>query len=440
METSSMSDSLTTRRDFLQASAAGAALFATAPARAAAANDRIRICLVGCGGRGTHVADVFRKLKNVEVAWVCDPDSSRLGRAAESFSVAAGRAVADLRTALEDNSLDAVLVATPDHWHAPASILALDAGKHVYVEKPCSHNLREGRLLVQAAERNSRHVQHGTQSRSTGMMHEAVAMLRDGAIGTVLATRAWNIQRRGTIGRQKPSDPPAGFDYDLWVGPAPFVPYQENRVHRGWHWWYDFGTGDMGNDGVHDIDYARWGLGVDTHPTLISAVGGKYVFEDDQQFPDTQQVTFEYPGDGQPGSRRMLIYEQRLWSTNYPHNVDSGVEFYGTKGQMFLSRRGKVLLTGDRNERIDVKIAGEAQNEVAHVANFCDAVRGLAKPNAPAIVGHLSAGLCHLGNIATRLGRSLRFDPAAERFIGDDEANQHVSRAYRQHWGTPREA
>jgi len=148
----------------------------------------------------------------------------------------------------------------------------------------------------------------------------------------VLVVKAWNIQKRNSIGHGKPGDAPVGLDYDNWVGPAAMVPYQENRVHDGWHWWYDFGTGDMGNDGVHDIDYARWGLGVTTHPSKVTAVGGKYFFDDDQQFPDTQQVTFEYPGDGKPGNRRMFIYEQRLWSTNYPHNVDSGVEFYGTDG------------------------------------------------------------------------------------------------------------
>jgi predicted dehydrogenase len=328
-------------------------------------------------------------------------------------------------------------VATPDHWHSPAAILACNAGKHVYVEKPCSHNVREGRLLVEAARKNKRVVQHGTQVRSTKMMQEAVQLLRSGAIGDVLVAKVWNIQRRGTIGKGTPSEPPKSFDYDMWLGPVPHVPYQANRVHDGWHWWYDFGTGDMGNDGVHDLDYGRWGLGVEVHPTAVSALGGKFVTDDDQQFPDTQQVTFEYAGDGKPGSRKLLIYEQRLWSTNYPHNVDSGVEFQGTKGQMFLSRRGKIQVWGDRNAKIDPKIAGEEQNAPAHMANFLDAVREKATANGEIALGHLTSTLAHLGNVATRLGRTLRFDGQSESIPNDEEANALLTRSYREHWAKP---
>jgi predicted dehydrogenase len=341
---------------------------------------------------------------------------------------------------LDDKTVDAVIVATPDHWHSPASILACEASKHVYVEKPISHNIREGRLLVEAAQRNKTLVQHGTQSRSTSMMIQAVDLLRQGAIGKVLVAKCWNIQRRGTIGRGQNTDPPGGLDYDNWVGPAPMIPYRTNRVHNRWTWWYHFGTGDMGNDGVHDIDYTRWGLGVQTHPSKVSALGGKFVWDDDQEFPDTQQVTFEYPGDGSPGDRRLLIYEQRLWSTNYPHQCDSGAEFYGTSGQMFLSRRGKIQVLGDGNKPVEVSIKAEAQNDTAHVQNFCDAIRQGATLNADALTGHLSTSLCHLGNIATRLSRSLNFDPKTEKILGDEEANALVRREYRDHWGTPRNA
>jgi predicted dehydrogenase len=188
------------------------------------------------------------------LAYVCDVDGERLARA-KDLGGKSPKAVADLRTILDDSAVDAVIVATPDHWHSPAAILACEAKKHVYCEKPCSHNVREGRLLVEAARRNDRVVQHGTQVRSTPMMIEAVRKLREGVIGDVLVAKVWNIQRRGSIGRGAPSEPPAGFDYDNWVGPATMIPYQANRVHGGWHWWYHFGTGDMGNDGVHDIDY-----------------------------------------------------------------------------------------------------------------------------------------------------------------------------------------
>jgi predicted dehydrogenase len=437
----------TTRRTFLQQTAVGlagaAALGSVRTAyadseRQGGASQTLRFGLIGCGGRGTHVADIFCGNENVQLAYLCDADQNRLEAAAQHFSGQAPKPVKDLRQVLDDKEVDAVLVATPDHWHSPAAILACEAGKHVYVEKPCSHNVREGRLLVEAARRKNCIVQHGTQVRSTAMMQQGVQMLREGAIGTVLASKAWNIQRRGSIGRQQPSQPPAALDYDLWVGPAPMIPYQENRTHNGWHWWHHFGTGDMGNDGVHDIDYARWGLGVETHPSEITAAGGKFFFDDDQEFPDTQQVTFVYPGDGKPGSQRMLIYEQRLWSSSYPYNVDSGAEFYGTAGIMFLSRRGKIQVRNEKNESLDVKIEPEAQNEVAHVANFIDSVRNGGKPNAEIEIGHLTASLCHLGNMATRLRRTLNFDPQSEQIVGDDEANQLVRRSYREHWGTPK--
>jgi len=428
----------TNRREFLELSAAATAALAAAPLRAAGgANEKLVVGLIGCGGRGTHDAGLFKDTPNVELAYVCDVDESRRQSVAAKLGVESRRAVGDLRKILDDKSVDAVIIATPDHWHSPAAILACNAGKHVYVEKPISHNIREGRMLVEAAQRNQRLVQHGTQVRSTSTIAQAVKLLRDGIIGDVLVAKCWNIQLRRTIGRGQPGQPPSGLDYDNWVGPASLVAYQKNRCHDGWHWWYHFGTGDMGNDGVHDIDYTRWGLGVETHATKISASGGKYFFEDDQEFPDTQQVTFEYPGDGKPGSKRMLIYEQRLWSTNYPHNTDSGAEFYGSKGQMYLSRRGKIEVRGERNAPIEVKLELKQQDDAAHVRNFCDAIRGGGKVNADALTGHLTSSLCHLGNIATRLGRSLTFNPQTEQFVDDKEANALVSRSYRDHWGTP---
>jgi predicted dehydrogenase len=310
----------------------------------------------------------------------------------------------------------------------------------VYVEKPISHNLREGRLLVEAARRNNCIVQHGTQVRSTPMITQGVKLLRDGIIGEVLVSKAWNVQLRGGIGRANPSNPPATLNYNDWVGPAPMIPFQTNR-YGGWHWWHHFGTGDMGNDGVHDIDYARWGLGVEVHPSKVSALGGKYYFDDDQEFPDTQQVAFEYLGkDG--AKPRMLIYEQRLWSTNYPgsYNCDSGAEFYGTNGRMFLSRRGKIQVIGPDNRPIDVAVPGVEQDTESHIANFLDCARTGAPPNADAEIGHLSSALSHLGNIATRLGRGFAFDGDKEQIVGDEEANALLKREYRSHWGTPKDA
>lgn len=435
------------RRSFLQQSATAVAstaalshvvtLAAAAPAPKSA-NDKLNVALIGCGGRGTNVASRFKSTANVELVAVCDVDASRREAAAKNLGVSANRLFSDMRRVFDDKTIDAVIIATPDHWHSPAAILACDAGKHVYVEKPISHNLRESRLLVEAAARNKTFVQHGTQCRSTPMMIEAVKLLREGIIGEVLVAKCWNIQRRGPLPPGKDTEPPAGFDYDSWVGPATMIPYRTNRVHARWTMWYHFGAGEAGNDGVHDLDYTRWGLGVETHPDKISAQGGKFFFNDEQEFPDTQQLTFEYSGDGKFGTKRMLIYEQRLFSTNYPHNCDSGAEFYGTKGQMFLSRRGKVEILNDKNKPVEHQITPAAQNDQLHAKNLCDAIRGEAKLNADALTGHLSTALCHLGNISTRVGRSLRFDPQKEQISGDDEANKLLRREYRDHWGTPR--
>ncbi|MEK6236752.1 MAG: gfo/Idh/MocA family oxidoreductase, partial [Planctomycetales bacterium] len=246
---------------------------------------------------------------------------------------------------------------------------------------------------------------------------------------------------RRNIGHSQPSAPPEHLSYDLWVGPAPLLPHQSNRLHYSWHWWRNFGTGDMGNDGVHELDYARWGLGVETHPALVSGVGSKYFFDDDQEFPDTQTVAFDYPGDGAFGQRRQLIFEMRIWSTNSPQNIDNGVEFYGTKGRMFLSKRGKLEVFGERDKPIEAKLKGAEPNLLSHHVDFLDAIRSDRRPNADIEIGHLSASLCHLGNTCAQLGRSIQFDPASEKAIDDAEANQLLQGVYREnHWAAPKDA
>ncbi len=429
-----------TRRKFMRQTGAGvlgATAMSVAPAaQAARANDKLVAALIGCGGQGPGVAGGVKGAGNVEIAYCCDPDDNRARRTAKELG---GKAISDLRVILDDKSVDAVVVATPDHWHAPASILALDAGKHVYVEKPCSHNVREGRLLVEAAKRTGRVVQHGTQSRSSGLIVQAIEMLRDGVIGDVLVAKAYNVQRRGSIGKHAPSSPPPGFDYDMWIGPAAMVSYQKNRHHYSWHWWYDFGTGDAGNDGVHEIDIARWGLGVKTHPTTIAGLGGKYFFDDDQEFPDTVNVSFDYPGDGKVGSRRQLVFEMRLWSRyGLIEGNDNGNAFYGTKGWMFVTKRGKLKVYDERNREIEIK--RERPRLHGHRDDFVKAIRNGTTPRASIEKGHLSSSLCHLANIAVRLGRSLRFDPEKEVFLGDAAASRLLSRKYRDggQWAIPK--
>ena len=431
------------RRQFRKGAGLGFAALTTFHAEALAAapaspQDRIQVGVIGPGGMGSSHLQALLDRQDVLVSHVCDVDSTRLAAAAQVVrdkSAHAPQAVTDLRRILDDQAVDAVFIATPDHWHAPATILACAAGKHVYVEKPCAHNLREGRLMVEAARRADRVVQVGTQSRSTEHVIAAMRALREGIIGDVLVAKAWNSQRRGSIGHQQPTDPPDHLDFDLWLGPAPAQPYQANLLHSVWRWWYAFGAGDIGNDGVHDMDLARWGLGVETHPSRITALGGKYFFDDDQQWPDTQYVVFEYSGAAPSGTPRQLVFEQRIWSPYVQEGHENGNAFYGTKGMMILGKKSGWKVVLERNE------PGPSMEGTfalpGHHQNFFDCIRSGQRPNADIEIGHLTASLCHLGNIATRVGRALQFDPTREQVLGDDEAAAMIRRTYRDHWATP---
>src|SRR5262245_32656532 len=305
---------MTTRRSFLKASAAAVAVPAVAPA--VGKPDTLTVALIGCGGMGKNHLKLLAANKQLKIAHVCDVDVKRLEEAAKIATDGGHKVtpVKDLRTVLDNRAVNAVWIATPDHWHAPAAILAADAGKHVYVEKPCSHNLREGRLMVDAGVRNKVVIQVGTQSRSTRTCQEAMARLKDGAIGEILVAKAWNSQKRRDLGHVKPADPPPHIDFDMWLGPAPVAPFYANRVHGTWRFFMDYGVGDIGNDGVHDIDVAVWGLGVETLPNRVTALGGKYFFDDDQEWPDTQYVVCEYDAGNSGKKPRQLIFEQRIWS------------------------------------------------------------------------------------------------------------------------------
>jgi predicted dehydrogenase len=339
------------RRNFLNQSAGfvtAAALASAAKLGLAAAGDPLNIAVIGPGGMGSNHLNLLAVRKDVRVKYVCDADGNRAASAAKVVEQNGGSAkpIKDMRQVFDDKSIEAVWIATPDHWHSPAAILAVEAGKHVYVEKPVSHNIREGRLLLEAARKNKKVVQVGTQSRSTPTVARAIEIIKSGEIGDVLVAKAWNSQLRNSIGHQQPSDPPAYLDFDLWLGPAPERKYQTNLLPGVWRWWYDFGCGDIGNDGVHDIDVARWGLGVTTPPSTVAALGSKFFFDDDQQFPDTQYCVFEWPGDGKPGNKRQLIFEQRDWSPYVQEGYENGAAFYGTKGQLIMGHSSgfKVLV------------------------------------------------------------------------------------------------
>jgi predicted dehydrogenase len=444
-----------TRREFLKqagaaatvlgaaGSAARPAFAADAAAKPAGANERFVIAVIGPGGQGLKVTKTMLETKKCEVAWVCDVDQNRRQGAADELSELQSRTpkmAKDMRQVFDDKDVDAVVIGLPDHWHAPATILACDAGKHVYVEKPASHNVREGRLMIEAAKRNKRVVQVGTQSRSNDFLIEGIKRLREGAIGEVLIAKAWNSQLRTNIGRKPTSEPPKELDYENWLGPAPFTPYSANKLHSIWRWWHDYGTGDIGNDGVHDIDIARWGLGVEQHPNRVAYAGGQLVLTDtDQQWPDTYYVAFEYdlPGAGGAGKKKQLVYEQRTWSPYTQEGSDNGNCFYGTKGMMQMSKRWGWRIFGEQNKEQD-SMKSPGLLILPHCENFLAAIKDGATLNADIESGHLSSCLSHLGNIASRTGRGFAFDPEKEQVIGDDAANKLVRREYREHWGTPR--
>jgi predicted dehydrogenase len=434
----------TNRRTFLQqAGAAGAvALSAATYARAANANERFTVALVGCGGMGNNHLRTLAKQKDVTIAYLCDADTQRMAASAKIVEDANKQRpmhIADMRKVNADKKVDAIFIATPDHWHAPATILALAAGKHVYVEKPCSHNIREGRLMIDAARRARKICQVGTQTRSSEHALAAMELLHKGAIGEILAVRVWNSQLRRNIGHQKPSKPPANLDFDLWLGPAPVVQYQSNMLHGIWRWWYDFGTGDMGNDGVHDLDIGCWGLGVTgQHPVKVAALGGKYFFDDDQQFPDTQTVVFEYEPATKNGKKKQLIFEQRIWTPYKMEGYENGDAFYGTQGMMIFGKEAGWRLYGPKNK--EIKTMEGRPNLLAHHRNFFDCIQKDARPNGDIEINHYSTSLCHLGNIATRVGRVLRFDPKTEEIVNDKEAGPMVRRQYREHWARPQGA
>ena len=429
-----------TRRGFLQtvglASAGTAAWAAGATAlHAVGANERLTMGVIGMS-RGRVLAKELAA-HGVKIAYVCDVDQARLRRAQKESQ--ADQAVTDLRRILDDKSIDAVAIAAPDHWHASAALLACQAGKHVYVEKPCAHNIREGRLMIDAARRTKRVMQVGSQSRSTKVLQNGIQLLRDGAIGDILVAKAWNSQRRKHIGRLKPSTPPDGFDYDLWVGPAPMRPFQANCHHYTWHWWYDFGTGDAGNDGIHELDIARWGLGDPDHPTRVTGHGSKMFFDDDQQFPDTQYVTFQFPGSGKASDKKLLVYEHRIWSPYVQEGHENGNVFYGTEGYMIMSKMGGWQLYGPKNELRKQEEGWYSVPE--HTADFLEAIRTGKRPNADIEIGHRSTALIHLANILARTGQGeLVFDPKAEQFADNAETNALIGRTYREgHWSVPKD-
>lgn len=414
------------RRSFMRLAGAGLVMPLGLQA-VAAPSERVRHAVIGTGNQGRQHARAFDAASDCDVVALCDLDPRR--RAKVRGGMAKPDAVMetdDFHTILEDDSIDSVSVATPDHWHTSIALHALQAGKHVYVEKPCSHNIAEGLTLEQAAKKSGKCVQHGTHSRGSAGIRDGIAYLQEGHLGKVRLAKAINHQLRKPIGRAPVSEPPAGVDYDRWLGPAPVHPFTKNRWHYNWHWFWDYGCGDIGNDGIHQIDQARWGLNVE-YPKSITGSGGQLFYDDDHETPDTQLITYEYDDC-------YLVYEMRLW-TSYPlEGHDNGVVFYGDAGKLEIGRQGcHVTLKGEEKQKV-----GDGAAFDSNVRNFLDAVKAddPAMLQAPIDEGVISSSMCHMGNIVSRIGRSLRYDASTGLFDAD-EANALRTRSYREGYELP---
>jgi len=417
-----------TRRDFVKGSMAAGAALVLPFSHARGANDSIRVAVAGLNGQGRGLVSGFHSIKGVRVVALCDVDKKVLDREVKKFKDRNERvdAYIDYRRMLEDKTLDVVAIATPDHWHVPLAAWSVAAGKDVYVEKPLSHTIAEGRLLVNLARKHGKIVQHGTQSRSLEGFMDAIEYMKSGELGKIRMAKVINSQLRRPIGRKADTATPAHVNYDLWLGPAPKRPFNPNRFHYNWHWFWDYGTGDTGNDGIHQIDIARWGLGVKL-PKAVSCSGGQLFYDDDHETPDTQIATFEYDDV-------YLMYEMRLW-TPYPHEGHiNGNIFYGDNGTMSIGRKGWQVTFKDGK-----KGPGGSRGSESHIYNCIKAVRSRKNEdlNADVEVGHYSAALCHVANIAMLVGRRLKFDAKHERFIDDAEANTYLTKQYRKGYELP---
>jgi predicted dehydrogenase len=468
-----MSSSKASRRDFLKitgAGVAGTALSVTASSYAGimGANDRVRVGICGVRGRGNDHIRGFSRVPNTELAALCDVDENvsnqRLGEI-EKMGLPRPKAYVDIRKLLEDKEIDAISIAAPNHWHSLMAIWGCQAGKDIYVEKPCSHNTFEGRQLVRAVKKYNRICQHGSQWRSNPGMLEAMKHLRDGTIGDVYMARGLCYKWRPSIGRASEEPVPAGVHYDLWTGPAPLKPFTKNRFHYNWHWIWDTGNGEVGNQAIHEIDIARAGLGVG-FPTSVSAMGGHFMFEDDQETPNTLSATFCF--DAPDGKRKMVELEVRNWITN--HEAEIGTGAYGasgvppagltasaskkpadkqpslgpkdaktnTVGNIFYGSNGYLAVDGYDayktwlTDEVVPGPSGKASGD--HYANFIDCVRSRRAEDihSPIEEAHISTTLVHLANASYRLGRTMRFDPAQETVIGDEEANRMLRGSYRE--------
>ena len=411
------------RRHFLGASAAAlTATLTSVGADTPPASDKLVVGVMGTGGRGTYLAKAFAQLPGVVVSHVCDVDLKRANAAAgevEKTGAKAPKPVQDFRKMLDDKEINILIVATCNHWHAPGAILGCLADKHVYVEKPCSHNPREGELLIEASRKMKRHVQMGNQRRSWPKIMEAIQLVREGIIGRAYLAQSYYYNNRPTIGKGKEAPVPEGLDYELWQGPAPRKPFRDNYLHYNWHWFWNWGNGELGNNGIHMLDLCRWGLDVQ-FPIRATSSGGHYRFDDDQETPDTHLVSFEFEG------KKSVTWEG-LSCNQMPAGKGADVIFFGEKGSLVIAGSGYTIY--DLKGKEIKKESGEG-GDVIHFGNFLNTVRGKAKLNSEIEEGYRSTLLCHLGNIAHRTGRAIKCDAKNGKILDDKEAMAYWSREY----------
>jgi predicted dehydrogenase len=416
------------RRGFLGKTALGAAGAMAGMASAGAQEAPSKRVVVGVMGlsRGLSLATQFASFPNIEVRYSCDVDTQRAAKGAEAVEKRGAprpREIGDFRRILDDPEVDALVCAAPNHWHAPATILACAAGKHVYCEKPCSHNPREAELMVEASKQYKRAVQVGTQRRSSAAIREAMDMIHGGEIGNVYSSRANFYSKRPAIGTGKPAAPPAHLDYALWQGPAPRTPLLDNRVHYNWHWFWHWGNGEFGNNGVHLIDICRWGLGVD-FPEFVTSAGGRFAFDDDQETPDTHNVALQFSGN------KMITWDGQSCS---PYGTDF-VNFHGDKGTLLVADNGGYRLLDMDNK--ELKSAEGNRGDKEHIEDFLSAVREDRRTGLNCGIDDAckSTMLCHLGNISQRVGRALHCDAANGHIQNDAEAMALWTRDYEPGW------
>jgi predicted dehydrogenase len=405
-----------------------------------APSNKVVLGVMGLNGRGSYLAGCYSHLPNVEIAYLCDVEDGAIkkGFGALKDIPRKPELVRDIRKLVERKDFDALIVAAPDHWHTPAAILGSSHGKHVYVEKPCGQNPYEGELIVQALHKFGRHIQMGNQRRSMPTLIEAVKLVRDGIIGDVYFAKAWYTNNRKTIGVGKPIPVPSSLDFDLWQGPAPRRPYQDNLVHYNWHWFWHWGTGESCNNGTHELDCCRWFLGVD-FPTKASSAGGRFAFKDDWQTPDTQVASFEF------GDKAAITWENRSCQ-NFPvEGAGRGFVVFGKKGTLVNHGSGDYQIFDVDNKMVkDVKseVAADPNNTLSatgnldlyHFNNFINTIRGDDKLNAPVDEAYKSVLLCHLANIAQRTGETLHCDPANGHILNNPKAMELWKRQYEPGW------